>query len=1057
MDVGDAVKLYRTVLRTFSEQFDLRSVLLQVASSLGGDRALLFLKDDANVFHLSVWGGFDAVGAEVSASRLGLLTPSAELLPKKCTVLDPYACEALGLGQLARSPGDRVVLLPVPQFGEARALLLVPIAAQSVAPHPNSFLISAISVIMDRAVGLLTHEMPVTGPADESAQPRLQEIAGELAQQLDSLADSLLVSDLGHRAAAFSLELLVKLLDLDGGSIHIWDGASGQDGLVAARGWTGLPGLLEVLFENGLPQYLLDKGPGEFAFMDARSVSDAFPVVEPYLYANNVNSFLLAPLFAGALLKGVIALFGRAYTVFEPEDMELMEVLCGRLASVLETDANAEAGSTPAPAARPTAAPPDPIPSIPEEGFECGLLEILVKQEAAAGAWMFLEEQEGQPSLYICTPATGARWVWGGALTEPLRLLSEPLLLDGGAELSKELPTVEGVEPGYTLLLPVNGARGRIALIGLLYRAAPAPRDRFETLPALGLMLENRLLRASLERYQAGLRKLVEFSDELSSISDAQRAKRVVTQTAIELLGCRRATLLLVSNDRLESVTEGERRVAGSPLSLAGAAEKAIQALAVCFATVTGEGTVEVVEGAAVGTVLLAPLVGMGAYQGALIFELPNAGSFAARDAELARMLAATAAARLKELETPSAGVVESKLAERIYGSLHGVSGFEDLSAVLHCELRQELAADLSVLVLLGEESRLVSGWHRGEPLPEGALAAFLERDWSSVTAPLQRDNLSAHAATPEEEDLARLGVRSYLLLPLEMSTVPGYWLIGASTPYVMEEQEPESFMQVARLAGLVLSSAVDREETELRNLELSAFLEELEERDRVKTDLLNMASHEVRHPLQLLMGFSEVLVDFYPTMDGPEMLRVVRKIGKSAERLKRRVSNLLELSRIESRRIELRREAVQVESLLRDIGEELEQENPGHRIFLNFPLGFPAIDADPEKLEIVLFNLVENSIKYSPPGAAVEVKGRAEGDRVIIQVIDEGVGIAEEERQAIFQPFKRGEERLQTRGMGLGLYIVDSFVKAHGGEISVDGRPGKGSIFTLRLPSATA
>jgi signal transduction histidine kinase len=256
-------------------------------------------------------------------------------------------------------------------------------------------------------------------------------------------------------------------------------------------------------------------------------------------------------------------------------------------------------------------------------------------------------------------------------------------------------------------------------------------------------------------------------------------------------------------------------------------------------------------------------------------------------------------------------------------------------------------------------------------------------------------------------------------------------------------------------MLSAILEAALCRETIEHAHTQLQDEFVSLEEQNQFKTDLLNMASHEVRHPLTLLMGFSEVLNDYYSSMDSSEMLGVVRKIGKSAERLKRRVANLLELSRIESGRMELGFSDVDLEPLLREISEELELENPGHHIYINLPVDFPRLRADREKLEIVLFNLIENSIKYSPSGGNIQVKGRSDSQGANIQIIDEGIGIDAEDLAAIFKPFRRGTEKVKTIGMGLGLYIVDTIVKAHGGSIAVESKPGYGSAFTIRLDLA--
>jgi len=125
------------------------------------------------------------------------------------------------------------------------------------------------------------------------------------------------------------------------------------------------------------------------------------------------------------------------------------------------------------------------------------------------------------------------------------------------------------------------------------------------------------------------------------------------------------------------------------------------------------------------------------------------------------------------------------------------------------------------------------------------------------------------------------------------------------------------------------------------------------------------------------------------------------------------------------------------------------------HRFEVRFRPGFPAIVADPERMEEVLVNLIDNAIKYSPNGGRISIGGRVSGPEVMVSVADEGIGISSRDRERIFQRFYRVEDSLTAKvpGVGLGLFICQAIVKAHGGRIEVTSQPGKGSCFTFTLP----
>ncbi len=967
MDVQDAVDLYRAVLRTYSEEFDLRDVLGHIARILGGRKPLLFLREPGG-FRIRLWADWDL--AEVSRlASCAFLSEAHPDFPRKFRTADAALAESLGLNGIVNGTGGRLMLMPIPLYGEPRALLTLLLPGSVPAPQPHSSRLTAVASVIDKAVDLLEQRWQPGdraegngGPSElhepGAADPALNIERLEMKKGVASLEGLIQEHKDQRKIAAFSLDIFIRLLDMDGGIVYLLPRAEAgvAPQLLASRGWTGLPGLLEVLFENDLVGWLLRSRSQsrEHVFLDVAGLSENFRAVEPYLYANNVNSFMLSPLFCEDELEGVLAIFGRAYNVFEPEDLDILEKLSTRLAVFL-------AGLTPH------------------------------------------ESEKGQPE----SPATA---------TEAA----------GEAAAEKNSSTAAFHQ---------------------------APQE------------DNETLRARLETYRTALARLAELSAELSLISKPEAIKRLVARKAMEITGAGRATLILCAGDSIEAFTEGARDLSErlNPLLLAPLLNRALEERRTIRSTSEAEPAPGRSDEAQEES-LVVPVLAAGNILGALVLEQPESGSFGPDGASLAEVMAGCCTAALQVLrdqEESARGALALPLSERVSGLLRGSMTFEEICEVVHVELKADLDADLSAIFLEGTAETRTNALLRGEHLDPYVLAplydahaADLQADSTAEAEPLLR-HISARTAMPEEEPLVSRGIRSYVLLPVSTNEYRGFWVVGAATSYAFDGHEIEVLQRVAGMLSAILEAALCRETIEHAHNQLQDKFVSLEEQNQFKTDLLNMASHEVRHPLTLLMGFSEVLNDYYSSMDSSEMLRVVRKIGKSAERLKRRVANLLELSRIESGRMELDISDVEPEPLLREISEELELENPEHHIYLNFPGDFPRVRADREKLEIVLFNLIENSIKYSPAGGNIQVKGRSDGLRAIIQIVDEGIGIDAEDLEAIFKPFRRGSGKVKAVGMGLGLYIVDTIVKAHGGSIEVESKPGHGSAFTIRLDLA--
>lgn len=279
------------------------------------------------------------------------------------------------------------------------------------------------------------------------------------------------------------------------------------------------------------------------------------------------------------------------------------------------------------------------------------------------------------------------------------------------------------------------------------------------------------------------------------------------------------------------------------------------------------------------------------------------------------------------------------------------------------------------------------------------------------------------------------------------------------------------AFMAVATTVGTMAAGLAERrqaaEQRALEIEEMTAALQRsqaessalqgeaararlLEEVDDQRAALLRSVSHDLRTPLATIRAVTSDLRSGigYDEETRGELLDIV---GDEAERLDRLVANLLSLSRIESGAMTPERQAVDLEELIRDRVGRLARLFDGVRVVVDVPGDLPLADADYTQLDQVLTNLLENAARHAPSRSQVIVSARAADDGLIhLRVQDEGIGVAEHERQRVFEPFRRGEG---SRSSGIGLAICKAVIDAHGGWIRVDRTPGGGATFVVALP----
>ncbi len=243
-------------------------------------------------------------------------------------------------------------------------------------------------------------------------------------------------------------------------------------------------------------------------------------------------------------------------------------------------------------------------------------------------------------------------------------------------------------------------------------------------------------------------------------------------------------------------------------------------------------------------------------------------------------------------------------------------------------------------------------------------------------------------------------------------------------------------------------------------------------ELDRRKDEFIATAAHELRNPLAVLSGHSQLLQRMARNNAPPNVLRHADEINKQVNRVNALVARLLDASRIQLGRLSLDRSPVDlVEIALAVAGDATTADNNEHSIKVIAPAEPVMGDYDPTRIEQVMTNLVGNALRYSPPNTEVKIQLQRQDGQALVQIIDQGPGVPASQRAHLFEryyqtgslhskvlsPETTDMPMTKRQGLGLGLYISSEIVKAHGGKIGVEPNPEGGSIFWFTLPAPPA
>ena len=275
------------------------------------------------------------------------------------------------------------------------------------------------------------------------------------------------------------------------------------------------------------------------------------------------------------------------------------------------------------------------------------------------------------------------------------------------------------------------------------------------------------------------------------------------------------------------------------------------------------------------------------------------------------------------------------------------------------------------------------------------------------------------------------------LRLPTDTRSV---WLYAAESSDWSDADLNRIAVPLARLIDV----ADERERAAARGAEAEAA----RQADAAKTVILHAVSHDLRSPLTAIRTAAEGLRE---EGTGAEDRRaLINAIEGEAERLTRLIANLLDLSRIEADAVHPRTDWCDLLDVISTAVSHIQQADSHNRIQIELEGELPLVRADASQLERVFANLIENALRYSPPGQPVRISGGVGAGKVVVRVIDRGPGVPVAQRDAIFKPFNTGDER---EGAGLGLAISKGFVEANGGELRLQADSPDGTAFAVSFP----
>lgn len=343
-----------------------------------------------------------------------------------------------------------------------------------------------------------------------------------------------------------------------------------------------------------------------------------------------------------------------------------------------------------------------------------------------------------------------------------------------------------------------------------------------------------------------------------------------------------------------------------------------------------------------------------------------------------------------------------------------------------------------------GEVGRLMTLEGREIPLQAGSLVARAARGRRGVIENDVRKTIDflPHPLLP--------GTRSELAVPMIVGTkVVGVLDLQSDRPDTFTEED----LQIYKTLAAQIAVAVENARQYEAQVETALKLRQV---DELKSEFLASMSHELRTPLNSIIGFADVLLEGLDGTLNERMEEDVRLIRESGRHLRELIGDILDMSKIESGRMELRTEEIDLAQMANDIratAQPLAQEK-GLALHLDLGPDLRTIQADRTRLRQILWNIMGNAIKFTRRGS-ITLAMKRQGDELLVSIRDTGIGIKAEDIPIVFEQFRQidGSLNRSSGGTGLGMPITKKLVELHGGKIWVESAPGHGSTFSFTIP----
>lgn len=278
--------------------------------------------------------------------------------------------------------------------------------------------------------------------------------------------------------------------------------------------------------------------------------------------------------------------------------------------------------------------------------------------------------------------------------------------------------------------------------------------------------------------------------------------------------------------------------------------------------------------------------------------------------------------------------------------------------------------------------------------------------------------------------------------------------------PEPFQEHHREMLMLFSEHVGAVVDRAETMDRMGSRSRQLEADVHKLTELNRIKDLFLSTASHELKTPLTSVIGYSELLEENEDQLSAEQRTEFLRRLRAEAERLMDLIEDILDLTRIESGKLTLKRARVGINEVAQTAIDTTRSQAGKRGVELVEALEphLPVVPIDEVKMRQVIVNLLVNAVKFSPMNGKVTVRTSREPRFLVVEVADQGPGIAPDEAAHIFELFGQGlDEEQRSKGLGIGLHLVKRITELHGGHVGVNSTPGAGSTFWVRLPATVA